>query len=52
MALFEADASRGRMIKDGPTQDPPREGYVVDRVEYGFCYPVNRSFTVCHPLTF
>ena len=21
------------------------------RVEYGFCYPVNRSFTLCHPLT-
>ena len=21
-------------------------------VDYGFCYPVNRSFTVCHPLTF
>ena len=20
-------------------------------VEYGFCYPVNRSFTMCHPLT-
>ena len=20
-------------------------------VDYGFCYPVNRSFTVCHPLT-
>ena len=20
-------------------------------VDYGFCYPVNRSFTLCHPLT-
>ena len=20
-------------------------------VEYGFCYPVNRSFTMCHPLS-
>ena len=20
-------------------------------VDYGFCYPVNRSFIVCHPLT-
>ena len=20
-------------------------------VDYGFCYTVNRSFTVCHPLT-
>ena len=19
-------------------------------VDYGFCYPVNRSFTMCHPL--
>ena len=21
------------------------------RVDCGFCYPVNRSFTMCHPLT-
>ena len=23
----------------------------IEGVEYGFCYTVNRSFTMCHPLT-
>ena len=23
----------------------------VATVDYGFCYPVNRSFPLCHPLT-
>ena len=24
---------------------------IPEVVEYGFCYPVNRSFTMCHPLS-
>ena len=48
---------RGRMVKNSANG---REDCLLtemlqvlpmESVKYGFCYPVSRSFTMCHPLT-